>query len=108
MNLIDLDSDTDYMLDGKYAVRAGADREVGKTCYKIYLRYPNYRGTGKVYDYFCDTVRCLKEWLKNDPDYLYIRERPFTKSDRIHLGKLVFWTREEAERAIKRKEQENE
>lgn len=124
MKLIDLDADKDYILDGKYAVKAGTDylpvsreikralaqlaqeqSEIGQPCYKIYVRYTNTRGTGKEYDFFCDTVRILEYWKQYGPEALYIRERPFTKSDRIKLGKTVFWSREEAEQAIG-KEQE--
>lgn len=105
MKLIDLESDKDYILDGKYAVKAGKDREVGKLCYKIYAKYKmQHRHGMRQYDYFIDTVGCLNNWKATDPSVLYIRERSFTKSDRIHLGKTVFWTREEAEQAIKPKE----
>lgn len=95
MKLIDLEANEDYVLDGKYAVRAGADKEVGRTCYKIYISYPNPRRAGEMYDYYCDTVRNLEFWRENNPGALYVRERTFTKNDRIKLGKTVFWTREE-------------
>lgn len=109
MNLIDLESDKDYVLDGKYAVKAGKDGEVGKLCYKIYAKYEmQHRNGMRQYDYFVDTVHGLNHWKIFDPSVLYIRERSFTKSDRMHLGKTVFWTREEAEQAIKPKEQEHE
>lgn len=109
MKLIDLDADKDYILDGKYAVKAGKDKEVGKLCYKIYAKYKMERRHGmRQYDYFIDTTHCLNHWKIFDPSVLYIRERPFTKSDRTHLGRTVFWTREEAEQAIKRKEQEHD
>ena len=120
MKLFDMEATADYILDGKYAVKAGTDylpvsreikralaqlaqkqREIGQPCYKIYLRYPSMRRPDTKYDYFCDSVRNLKWWKKFGPDALYIRERPFTKSDSIHLGKTVFWTREKAEQAIK-------
>lgn len=103
MKLIDLDADKDYILDGKYAVEAGKDKEIGKLCYKIYAKYKMQRGRDmRQYDYFVDTAGLLNHWRTFYPFVLYIRERPFTKSDRTHLGKTVFWTREEAEQAIKR------
>jgi hypothetical protein len=101
MKLIDLESDKDYILDGKYAVKAGKDKAVGKLCYKIYVKYKMQRRYSmRQYDYFVDTAGLLNHWKIFDPSVLYIRERPFTKSDRTHLGKTVFWTREEAEQAI--------
>ena len=128
MKLIDLDAEQDYILDGKYAVKAGTDympvcreikralaqlaqkqREIGQPCYKIYAKYKQQGRQGmRQYDFFVDTAGLLNHWMIFDPSVLYIRERPFTKSDRAHLGKTVFWTREEAEQAIKRKEQEHE
>lgn len=124
MKLFDMEAAEDYILDGKYAVKAGTDylpvsreikrvlaqlaqkqSEIGQPCYKIYLSYPNTRRKDGMYDYICDSVRNLKWWKEHGPDALNIRERPFTKSDRAHLGKTVFWTREEAEQAIKRSEQ---
>lgn len=114
MKLFDTEATEDYILDGKYAVKAGTDympeqSEIGQPCYKIYAKYEIRRGHGmRQYDFFVDTVGFLNYWMTSDPSVLYIRERPFTKSDRAHLGKTVFWTREEAEQAIKRKEQEHE
>ena len=108
MKLFDMEATEDYILDGKYAVEAGKDKDVGKLCYKIYAKYEMQRRHGmRQYDYFIDTVGCLNNWKATDPSVLYVRERSFTKSDKAHLGKTVFWTREEAEQAIKRKEQEH-
>ena len=126
MKLFDMEATEDYILDGKYAVKAGTDylpvsreikrvlaqlaqkqREIGQPCYKIYAKYKmQRRHRMRQYDFFVDTAGFLNHWLIFDPSVLYIRERPFTKSDRAHLGKTVFWTREEAEQAIQREEQE--
>lgn len=89
------------------AVEAGRDKEVGKLCYKIYAKYKMQRRHGMIqYDFFVDTAGHLNYWMICDPSVLYVRERSFTKSDRARLGKTVFWTREEAEQAIKREEEE--
>lgn len=128
MKLFDMEATEDYVLDGKYAVKAGTDyvpvckemkrvlaqlaqkqREIGQPCYKIYAKYKRQRRNGmRQYDCFVDTAGFLNHWMIFDPSALYIRKRPFTKSDRVHLGKTVFWTREGAEQAIKREEQEND
>lgn len=80
------------------------DEDVGKTCYKIYVIAERPRFPNTYYDYFCDTVSCLEHWKKHilygGKATLYAKPRPFTKSDRLKLGKTVFWTREEAEEAI--------
>lgn len=80
------------------------DEDVGKPCYKIYVIAERRRFPNSYYDYFVDTVNCLNYWKKHilygGEAVLYAKERPFTKSDRLKLGKTVFWTKEEAEKAI--------
>ena len=80
------------------------DEDIGKPCYKIYVITERRRFANSCYNYFCDTVGCFNYWKKhilNGGDaVLYVRERPFVKSDRLKLGKTVFWTKEEAEKAI--------
>ena len=80
------------------------DEDVGKPCWKIYVIAERRRFPKTYYDYFCDTQSCLDHWKKHilygGDATLYARERPFTKSDRVRLGKTVFWTKEEAEDAI--------
>ena len=80
------------------------DKDIGKTCYKIYIITERRRFPNTYYNYFVDTVQCLEFWkrsiLYGGKETLYVRERPFTKSDRNKLGKTVFWTEEEAEKAI--------
>lgn len=80
------------------------DSDVGKTCYKIYVIAERPRFPGTYYNYFCDTTECFNYWkhhiLYGGKATLYARERPFTKSDRNKLGRVVFWTKEEAEAAI--------
>ena len=105
----DIDTVREAMNEAISAVEAREDKDVGKLCYKIYAKYKQQRMHGTIqYDFFVDTVGRLNHWRIFNPTVLYIRERPFTKSDRTRLGKTVFWTREEAEQAIKRKERENE
>lgn len=80
------------------------DEDVGKPCYKIYITAERHRFPNTYWDYFCDTVQCLDYWrrhIKYDGKAtLYVKERPFTKSDRNKLGKTVFWTEKEAWQAI--------
>ena len=80
------------------------DEDVGKTCYKIYVIAERRRFPNTYYDYFCDTVDCVNHWkrqIMHGADVtLYVKERPFCKSDRLKLGRTVFWTKEEAEKAI--------
>mgnify|MGYP007112604171 CR=1 FL=1 len=56
------------------------------------------------WDYFVDTAHCLEFWKKQImygvKATLYAKERPFTKSDKLKLGRTVFWTKQEAEKAI--------
>ena len=81
-----------------------SDEDIGKTCYKIYVIFERYRFPDTYYDYFCDSPRLLEFWkdriLNGYEATLYVKERPFTKSDRNKLGRTVFWTKEEAEKAI--------
>lgn len=78
--------------------------DIGKLCYKIYVIAERRRFPGTYYDYFCDTIGCLNYWkrhiLYGGEATLYAKGRPFTKSDKLKLGKTVFWTKEEAEEAI--------
>ena len=78
--------------------------DIGKTCYKVYVTAERPRFPNTYWDYFCDTVQCLDYWRKQimygSNAVLYVRARPFTKSDRIKLGRTVFWTKEEADEAI--------
>ena len=102
----DIDTVREAMNEAISVMEAREDKEVGKLCYKIYAKYKMQRRHGmRQYDFFVDTAGYLNNLMIFNPTVLYIRERPFTKSDRAHLGKTVFWTREEAEQAIKREEQ---
>lgn len=80
------------------------DEDIGKTCYKIYVIAPRRRFPNTYYDYYCDVPRLVEFWkervLQGDDVTLYAKARPFTKSDRSKLGRTVFWTKEEAEKAI--------
>ena len=105
MKLIDLESDEDYLLDGKYNIEAGnTETAIGTTCYKIYVTAERWRFPNSYWNYFCDTVSCLEYWKKHilhgGQAALYVKARPFTRSDKIKLGKTVFWSKHEAEEAI--------
>ena len=74
---------------------------VGQPCYKIYVRTPSNRFKDRYHDYVCDTKCNLNYWKRHNPSVLRVEEKTLNKSDRIKVGKTVFLTREEAERAIK-------
>ena len=80
------------------------DEDIGKTCYKIYVYAERNRFPNTYWDYFVDNTACFDYWKKHikhgGEATLYAKPRPFTKSDRAKLGKTVFWTKKEAERAI--------
>lgn len=80
------------------------DEDIGKTCYKIYVIAERRRFPNTYWDFFCDTKSCVDYWKKHilhgGDATLYAKARPFTKSDRLKLGSTVFWTKEEAEKAI--------
>jgi len=88
--------------------------KIGEPCYKIYVTKERYRFPGTYWDYFVDTKSCLDFWKRHislgGEGTLYVKLRPFTKSDRGKLGSTVFWTEDEAKAAIgiERKEQNNE
>ena len=88
--------------------------QIGEPCYKIYVNAERTRFPKTRWDYFIDTKNCLKFWKRHislgGEATLYVRERPFTKSDKSKIGSTVFWTKEEAEAAIgiERREQDNE
>ena len=90
-------------LENELAIR-NADDKIGKTCYKIYVTAERWRFPGTYWNYFCDTKSNLEYWkqqiLRGGKAALYVKARPFTRSDRIKLGDTVFWTKEEAEEAI--------
>jgi len=88
--------------------------KIGKPCYKIYVTKERYRFPCTYWDHFVDTKSCLDFWKRHislgGEGTLYVKLRPFTKSDRGKLGSTVFWTEDEAKAAIgiERKEQNNE
>ena len=80
------------------------DEDAGKPCYKIYVTAERYRFPNTYWDYFVGTTQTLEFWKKQiiygNKATLYVKQRPFTKSDRDKLGRTVFWTEAEAWDAI--------
>lgn len=102
-DMVIIRNDGGYFATVRHEIKPN-DEDVGRTCYKIYVMAERSRFPNTYYDYFCDQLSCLEYWKKRvlygDNVTLYVKERPFTKSDRLKLGKTVFWTREEAEKAV--------
>ena len=76
--------------------------EIGTTVYEI--RQKGIGFSNRRYDSGITTQKQLKNAIF-DGKTLYIQSKLYAKSDNVRLGKTVFLTREEAENALKEREQ---
>lgn len=76
--------------------------DVGTTVYEI--RSAGKSLSNRKYDSSVTTQKILKYAIARG-DTLYVQSKPYAKSDSVRLGKTVFLTREEAEKALKEREE---
>ena len=76
--------------------------EIGTTVYEI--RQKGIGFSNRRYDSGITTQKQLKNAIF-DGKTLYIESKLYAKSDNVRLGKTVFLTREEAEKALKEREE---
>ena len=88
----------DYLLENGVIVPAV---EIGTTVYEI--RQKGISFSNRKYDSGITTQKQLKNAIF-DGKTLYIESKLYAKSDNVRLGKTVFLTREEAEEALKERE----
>lgn len=80
--------------------------KVGDTAYELRARGLEEVGCRKRYaDYAISGQKRMDNAVRRGLE-LYVREKYFTKTDVPRLGKTIFLTREEAEQALKEREQE--
>ena len=84
----------DYLLENGVIVPAV---EIGTTIYEI--RQKGISFSNRRYDSGITTQKQLKNAI-SDGKTLYIESKLYAKSDNVRLGKTVFLTREEAEKAL--------
>ena len=89
----------DYLLENGVIVPVV---EIGTTVYEI--RQKGIGFSNRRYDSGITTQKQLKNAIF-DGETLYIESKLYAKSDNVRLGKTVFLTREEAENALKEREQ---
>ena len=89
----------DYLLENGVIVPAV---EIGTTVYEI--RQKGIGFSNRRYDSGITTQKQLKNAIF-DGETLYIESKLYAKSDNVRLGKTVFLTREEAEKALKEREE---
>ena len=92
----------DYLLENGVIVPAV---EIGTTVYEI--RQKGIGFSNRRYDSGITTQKQLKNAIF-DGKTLYIESKLYAKSDNVRLGKTVFLTREEAEKALEERKNENE
>ena len=92
----------DYLLENGVIVPAV---EIGTTVYEI--RQKGISVSNRRYDSGITTQKQLKNAIF-DGKTLYIESKLYAKSDNVRLGKTVFLTREEAEKALEERKNENE
>ena len=78
--------------------------KVGQTVYELRKKSVSYRG--RIHDYSISTMLSLRNAAVDEGAEIYIKEKPFAKSDNVRLGKTVFLTREEAEQALKERSEQ--
>lgn len=67
---------------------------IGDTVYEIRIKYTKkLKGRGKAYDYSCIGHPGS---LKYDPASCYVAPKICTKTDLLHIGKMVYTTEQEA------------
>ena len=79
--------------------------EIGTTVYEI--RQKGISFSNRRYDSGITTQKQLKNAIF-DGKTLYIQSKLYAKSDNVRLGKTVFLTREEAEKALEERKSGNE
>ena len=79
--------------------------EIGTTVYEI--RQKGISFSNRRYDSGITTQKQLKNAIF-DGKTLYIESKLYVKSDNVRLGNTVFLTREEAEKALEERKNENE
>ena len=89
----------DYLLENGVIVPTV---EIGTTVYEI--RQKGIGFSNRRYDSGITTQKQLKNAIF-DGKTLYIESKLYAKSDNVRLGKTVFLTREEAEKALKEREE---
>ena len=92
----------DYLLKNGVIVPVVA---IGTTVYEI--RQKGIGFSNRKYDSGITTQKQLKNAIF-DGKTLYIQSKLYAKSDNVRLGKTVFMTREEAEKALEERKNENE
>ena len=92
----------DYLLENGVIVPVV---EIGTTVYEI--RQKGIGFSNRRYDSGITTQKQLKNAIF-DEKTLYIESKLYAKSDNVRLGKTVFLTREEAEKALAERKSENE
>lgn len=92
----------DYLLKNGVIVPVVA---IGTTVYEI--RQKGISFSNRRYDSGITTKKQLKNAIF-DGKTLYIESKLYAKSDNVRLGKTVFLTREEAEKALEERRNENE
>lgn len=72
---------------------------IGDTVYEIRIKYTKkLKGKGKAYDYSCIGHPGS---LKYDPASCYVAPKICTKTDLLHIGKMVYTTEQEANEVLK-------
>ena len=89
----------DYLLENGVIVPVV---EIGTTVYEI--RQKGIGFSNRRYDSGITTQKQLKNAIF-DGKTLYIQSKLYAKSDNVRLGKTVFLTREEAEKALKERKE---
>ena len=92
----------DYLLKNGVIVPAV---EIGTTVYEI--RQKGISFSNRRYDSGITTQKQLKNAIFGGKT-LYIESKLYAKSDNVRLGKTVFLTREEAEKELEERKNENE
>ena len=92
----------DYLLKNGVIVPVVA---IGTTVYEI--RQKGIGFSNRRYDSGITTQKQLKNAIF-DGKTLYIESKLYAKSDNVRLGKTVFLTREEAEKTLEERKNENE
>ena len=93
----------DYLLENGVIVPVPAV-EIGTTVYEI--RQKGIGFSNRRYDSGITTQKQLKNAIF-DGKTLYIESKLYAKSDNVRLGKTVFLTREEAEKALEVRDNES-
>lgn len=80
---------------------------IGSIVYEIRARGKRRALCGyRKCDYGIATTLMFKNAISQKLE-LYVKEKPFTKADSVRLNKTIFKTKEEAEKALKEKENGN-